>query len=113
MECTHDAAPEVGVHADPITAQAWADDGAAAEDSDPVHYVVGEEGQVTGPAIMLEAAIGGVPTGGAPGPELEFGAPVSYTYRISNVGTEELWALYVDQPGIPPTLAANSVPSIS
>ena len=100
--CAVDSTPEAGIHADMVTAQAWADDGAEAAASDPVHYTVGADDQATGPAITLEAAVSGDDADDAPGPEMMFGGVLHHTYLINNVGTEELWALYVDHPGMPP-----------
>ena len=101
-ECVRDQTMVSGPHVDVVTAQAWAEDGVEAAASDPVSYLVGTDSAVAGPAMTLEAAVGGVEADDVPGPELGFGDPLAYTYLVTNVGTEELWALYVEHPGTPP-----------
>jgi hypothetical protein len=101
-ECARDEAMQPGIHVDVVAAQAWSDDGAEASANDPVYYTVGADSAAAGPALTLEAAVAGDDADEAPGPELVFGGALEHTYRITNVGTEELWALYVEHPGMPP-----------
>ena len=98
--CVVDQVAAVGTRTDQVTAQAWDDAGFEAADVEAVHFVVSDGGATPQPAIDLEALVAGVDADTAPGPELTFGAPVTFTYRVRNVGTEELWALYLEHQGL-------------
>lgn len=97
--CTREIVVAAGSHAAVVTAQAWTDDGTEAAASDAVHWTAAIPGQVAGAAIRLQASVDGDPADDAPGPEKGFGASLAYSYLVENVGTEEVWALYIDHRG--------------
>jgi uncharacterized repeat protein (TIGR01451 family) len=54
---------------------------------------------VPGPmTITVEA--NGAPAGAAPGPSLEAGTPMAWSYEVTNGGTGSLWALYMWHEGV-------------
>ena len=102
VSCSATATVTGGSHAALVTVQAWDDAGEEAGASDPVHYQGVAAAGVTGPALEMEASVGDDAADDPPGPELVFGAPVTFRYVITNTGTEELWALYVQHDGVGP-----------
>lgn len=97
--CTQATTATGTSHAALVTAQAWSDDGTEAATSDAVHFTVRRDTAASGAAITLSVELDGAPAEDAPGPEKAFGSPLAFTYRITNVGTEPLWALYIDHSG--------------
>ena len=102
VSCSATTTVSGGNHAALVTVQAWDDAGEEADASDPVHYQGVAPGGATGPALELEASVAGDAADDPPGPELVFGAPVTFRYSITNTGTEEVWGLYVQHDGVGP-----------
>ena len=84
MTCTHNGTAELGQYANLGTVTGVAPDGSTVSDDDPSHYN-GEPGPpVESAAIELEKATNGHDADNAPGPEIERGQAVTWTYEITN-----------------------------
>ena len=61
------------------------------------------------PSLDLQVAVNGDDADGAPGPIVAPGDPVTFTYEVTNTGTERLWAIYLwdDELGHIDTCAAD------
>jgi uncharacterized repeat protein (TIGR01451 family) len=76
---------QVGQYANVATVDALRQDASPISDTDPSHYF----GQAA-PAVTLEKETEGVDADLPPGPVLPVGDPVSWTYEVTNVGTDPL-----------------------
>ena len=99
VTCTIETTARAGAHATDVVAKAWDDDGVEARTTDPVYYVGSDGNTTNGPALDLEVSVNGTDADQAPGPSLTFGEPITFTYEVTNVGTENLWSLYLTHDG--------------
>jgi len=107
MVCTGNGTAQEGQYANVGTVSAELPDGTAVEDSDPSHYF----GQALA-AVDLEKATNGVDADTAPGPSLPVGAAVTWTYTVTNVGSETLSDIAVtDDQGVVVTCPGTTLPA--
>lgn len=99
ITCSIDTTARAGAHAGNVVAKAWDDDGAEARTTDPVHYLGSDGSTANGAAIDLEVSVDGDAADRAPGPSLSFGEPITFTYEVTNVGSVNLWSLYLTHDG--------------
>jgi len=100
MTCVVEAVAEVGQYGSRIEASGWDDDGMEAYGLDAVHYLGSVDGTVVGPALDIESFVEGQDADSGSGPEIPAGTPVAFTYEVTNIGTERLWALDVWHAGV-------------
>ncbi|MEX1208150.1 MAG: discoidin domain-containing protein [Acidimicrobiia bacterium] len=100
VTCSVERVGASGTRTDQVSAQAWDDDGAEAFDLEAIHYVVSGGDPATAPGVDVEVLVDGHDADQGPGPEFAFGAPITFTYRVRNVGTGELWGLYLEHGGM-------------
>lgn len=96
MTCTVSGTVQSGQYANVGTATGELPNATQVQDTDPSHYLGQSE-----PSIDLEKATEGVNADTAPGPVLPVGSTVTWTYRVTNIGTETLSNIQVtdDQEG--------------
>lgn len=68
---------------------------AALPATSPVAALDGADGP-----LVLRVVANGVSAGTAPGPTFETGVTISWSYRVTNSGTANLWALYLWHDGV-------------
>lgn len=96
MVCTGNGTAEPGQYGNLGTASAERQDATPVSDTDPSHYFGQDQ-----PAIDLEKATNGFDADTAPGPYLPVGSAVSWTYEVTNVGSEPLSEIEVtDDQGV-------------
>jgi len=100
MVCVVESIAELGQYGSRVEANGWDDAGLEAYDLDAVNYLGADDGIVVGPAIDIEALVEGQDADQPPGPDLPAGSPVAFTYEVTNVGTERLWAINVWHAGV-------------
>jgi len=108
MTCTAFGSAQAGQYANLGTATGFADVqmGGEVSDSDPSHYL----GVELGPAIQLEKATNGFDADVAPGPAIPEGAPVTWTYVVTNLTEQELFRVQVtDDQGVMVSCPASSL----
>jgi len=108
MTCTAFGSAQAGQYANIGTATGFADVqmGGEVSDSDPSHYL----GVEPGPAIQLEKATNGFDADAAPGPPIPQGAPVTWTYVVTNLTEQQLSRIQVtDDQGGMVSCPANSL----
>ncbi len=98
MECTASGVAVEGQYANLGTATGTPIVGDPVDDSDPSHYF----GMVAG--VDIEKATNGEDADDPPGPEIEVGESVEWTYTVRNTGNVVLTGVTVadDQPGVDP-----------
>lgn len=96
MTCTHVGTVQSGQYANVGTATGLLPNEAEVTDTDPSHYF----GQAE-LSVDLEKATNGVDADTAPGPVLPVGSTVTWTFEVTNIGTEPLTNVQVvdDQEG--------------
>jgi uncharacterized repeat protein (TIGR01451 family) len=96
MVCTGNGTAEAGQYGNVGTASAELQDATPVSDTDPSHYFGQDQ-----PAIDLEKATNGFDADAAPGPYLPVGSAVTWTYEVTNVGSEPLSEIEVtDDQGV-------------
>lgn len=100
VTCEVVTAAEAGQYGSRVEASAWDAVGEEAFDTDPVHYLGSIDGGVVGPALDVESFLAGDDADQPPGPEVPLGSGLDFTYEVSNIGTETLWALGVWHQGV-------------
>lgn len=103
--CTGSGVAQAGQYTNVGTVDAELPDGTGVSDSDPSHYF-GQSQAV----LALEKATNGQDADLPPGPVLAIGAPVAWTYTITNLGTEEVTDVTVtDDQGVAVTCPATTL----
>lgn len=82
MTCTASSPAQAGTHRNVATAKGTPPCGDDVTQTDPANYV----GWVPAPAIDLEKLVNGQDADLPPGPTLELGAPVTWTFVVTNIG---------------------------
>lgn len=96
MICTGNGTATEGQYANVGTVDAQLQDGTPVSASDPSHYF----GQAVA-AVALEKRTNGFDADTPPGPSLPVGAPVAWTYEVTNLGSEPLSGIDVtDSEGV-------------
>ena len=97
MDCTASGTSIEGQYRNLGTVKARSPSNRVIEDSDPSHYL----GQVAQPAIDIQKSTNGEDADSAPGPVIPLGAPVTWTYVVTNSGNVTLNNVVVtDNKGI-------------
>ncbi|MFH1175768.1 MAG: GEVED domain-containing protein [Acidobacteriota bacterium] len=93
MTCTASGTAQAGQYANLGTVTAYLPSGAPTLTSDPSHYF--------GQTLLLEKATNGEDADSPPGPFLEIGASVAWTYLVTNPGPEAITGVAVsDDQGV-------------
>lgn len=96
MTCTASGTATLGQYANIGTVDALLPDTTPVSDSDPSHYF-----GVAAPVVTIEKSTEGFDADTAPGPSLPVGSAVSWTYEVTNIGTEDLMDVNVtDDQGV-------------
>jgi GEVED domain-containing protein/exosortase sorting signal-containing protein len=100
MTCTASGVAEAGQYANLGTATALLPAGGTVSASDPSHYL--------GRALRLEKATNGQDADSPPGPVLAVGDPVTWTYVVTNLGSNPVTDVSVtDDQGVPVSCPAT------
>lgn len=103
--CTGNGTALAGQYANVGTVTAEQPDGSVVMDSDPSHYFGQSQAVLT-----LEKATNGEDADLPPGPVLAVGAPVAWTYTVTNLGAEEVTNVTVtDDQGVAVTCPATTL----
>jgi hypothetical protein len=106
MTCTATGTAVAGQYQNVGEATALSPGGIEANASDPSHYF----GGAPQPLVRLEKATNGVDADVPPGPSISQGASISWTYEVTNVGSEPLTNVtVVDDQGITVTCPATDL----
>jgi plastocyanin len=89
MTCTMTGTAILGQYENNSTVEGFSPDGIKVTDQDPSHYLAVE------PTIDIEKATNGEDADQAPGPEIEEGKPVEWTYVVTNIGPITLYDVSV------------------
>ena len=102
MLCTATGTAAIGQYDNVGSVTATAASGGTVSDSNPSHYF----GATT--AVVLEKLVDGVDADTAPGPEIPEGAPVTWTYNVTNTGNVAIKSpTIVDDQGVTPTFVGG------
>lgn len=90
MTCTGNGTAVAGQYTNTGSVTGTPSAGAPVSDSDPSHYFGSEQGN-TFTAINLEKATNGEDADTTPGPYIETGHPITWTYAVTNTGNVDLY----------------------
>jgi len=93
MTCTASGTARAGQYANTAWVTAWGYT-TMVKDTDPSHYY-GVTHDYKRPAVDLEKATNGEDADRPRGPEIPVGSTVTWTYVITNTGSEPLWGIYL------------------
>ena len=100
MTCEAESTARIGRYVARAEVNGWDRFGKEAFTVAPVHYLGTGDGTVEGAALDLRVLVEGERSPAPPGPGIPVGGPVSFTYEVSNIGTERLWSLQVWHDGV-------------
>jgi hypothetical protein len=102
MTCTGGGTAIEGQYSNLGTVTATTPEGATLSDDDPSHYIGVTTPGADVPSIDIEKSTNGFDADEAPGPALEVGDAVTWTYRVTNSGNTDLINVVVtDDQGVP------------